>query len=76
MKCLCIKNYEEKSILPDFEITFESDNWYEAEDLGLSYRVIDSTGNSMVFSIFDVNYNFNDYFMTNYEVKKQKEELC
>ncbi len=80
MKCLCIKKYEESTILPiigsNFEISFVVDNWYEAEDLGLGYRVIDSSGNSMVFSIFDIECNFNDYFMTNYEVKNKKEELC
>lgn len=76
MKCLCVKKYEENSILHDFEISFNIDTWYEAEDLGLSYRVIDSSGNSMVFSVFDTECNFNDYFMTNYEVKNKKEELC
>ena len=75
MKCLCKKDFYEKS--SDFEIKFVKDMWYQADDMGLSYKICDEIGNGLVFSIVKGDYIFSEYFITQFDYKLMLEnEYC
>ncbi len=79
IKCLCTRdfNVKLKTVLNGwFDISFEKDVWYIAEDLGLSYKIYNDNKNSMLFSVYKGEYLFNDYFLTNNEVKMLELDKC
>lgn len=74
IKCICMADlYTTVNTYLDgqFEVSFDKDKWYKADDLGLSYRVYDNHGNSLVFSVLDnTEYVFDDFFKSFYDIKK------
>lgn len=72
IKCLCTNDFKVrlKTVLNgSFDIFFQKDIWYVAEDLGLSYKIYSDNQNSLVFSVYQGEYLFNKYFLTSNEVK-------